>query len=75
MTSDRGLAEAYSSSVIKEAERLTEKLKGEGKEVDLYVTGRKAEAYFKFRQRPIVQAWTGSPTSRRTTWPATWGPR
>jgi F-type H+-transporting ATPase subunit gamma len=45
--------------VLKEAERLVEKLKGEGKEVDLFVSGRKAEAYFKFRQRPVVQAWTG----------------
>jgi F-type H+-transporting ATPase subunit gamma len=59
VTSDRGLAGAYSSSVIKEAERLVEKLKGEGKEVDLYTSGRKGEAYFKFRQRSIVQAWTG----------------
>jgi F-type H+-transporting ATPase subunit gamma len=59
VTSDRGLAGAYSSSVLKEAERLVEKLKGEGKAVDLYVSGRKAEAYFKFRQRPVVQAWTG----------------
>jgi F-type H+-transporting ATPase subunit gamma len=59
VTSDRGLAGAYSSSVIKEAERLIEKLKGEGKKADIYITGRKGEAYFKFRQRPIVQAWTG----------------
>ena len=59
VTSDRGLAGAYSSSVIKEAERLVEKLKGEGKEVDLYTGGRKGEAYFKFRQREVVQAWTG----------------
>ena len=59
VTSDRGLAGAYSSSVIKEAERLVEKLKGEGKDVDLYASGRKAEAYFKFRQRAVVQAWTG----------------
>ena len=59
VTSDRGLAGAYSSSVLKEAERLIEKLHGEGKEVDVYISGRKGEAYFKFRQRPIVQAWTG----------------
>ena len=59
VTSDRGLAGAYSSSVLKEAERLVEKLRGEGKDVDLYVSGRKGEAYFKFRQRPIVAAWTG----------------
>jgi F-type H+-transporting ATPase subunit gamma len=59
VTSDRGLAGAYSSSVIKEAERIVEKLKGEGKDVDLYTSGRKGEAYFKFRQRPVAQAWTG----------------
>jgi F-type H+-transporting ATPase subunit gamma len=59
VTSDRGLAGAYSSNVLKEAERLAEKLREEGKEVDLYVTGRKGEGYYKFRNRPIVQCWTG----------------
>ena len=59
LTSDRGLAGAYSSSVIKEAERLGEKLRGEGKEVDVYVSGRKGVAYFKFRRRDIVDSWTG----------------
>ena len=59
VTSDRGLAGAYSSNVLKEAERLVEKLRGEGKTVDLYTSGRKGQAYFKFRQRTVVQAWTG----------------
>ncbi len=59
VTSDRGLAGAYSSNVLKEAERLIEKLRGEGKEVDLYVTGRKGQAYFRFRQRTVLEAWTG----------------
>ncbi|GAA3824836.1 F0F1 ATP synthase subunit gamma [Nocardioides panacisoli] len=59
VTSDRGLAGAYSSSVLKEAERLAEKLRSEGKEVELFVSGRKGEAYFKFRGRPIVASWTG----------------
>jgi len=59
VTSDRGLAGAYSSNVLKEAERLSEKLRGEGKVVDLYVSGRKGEAYFKFRNRPVVQSWSG----------------
>jgi F-type H+-transporting ATPase subunit gamma len=59
VTSDRGLAGAYSSSVIKEAERLAEKLREEGKEVDTYIAGRKGEAYFKFRNRPIAASWTG----------------
>ena len=59
VTSDRGLAGAYSSNVLKEAERLIEKLRGEGKDVDLYVTGRKGQAYFRFRQRTVLEAWTG----------------
>src|SRR6187399_1031437 len=59
ITSDRGLAGAYSSSVLKEAERLVEKLRGEGKKADLYVTGRKGVAYYNFRQRPMVQTWVG----------------
>ncbi|WP_435742174.1 F0F1 ATP synthase subunit gamma [Nocardioides sp. SYSU DS0663] len=59
VTSDRGLAGAYSTSVLKEAERLAEKLRSEGKEIDTYICGRKGEAYYKFRQRPIVRSWTG----------------
>ena len=59
VTSDRGLAGAYSSSVLKEAERLAEKLRGEGKEVSTYVSGRKGVNYLHFRRRPMVQAWTG----------------
>jgi F-type H+-transporting ATPase subunit gamma len=59
ITSDRGLAGAYSSSVLKEAERLVQKLREEGKEAHLYVSGRKGVAYYAFRQRPIVQSWVG----------------
>ena len=59
VTSDRGLAGAYSSSVLKEAEKLFEKLRSQGMEIDTYITGRKGEAYYKFRHRPVVQTWTG----------------
>ena len=59
VTSDRGLAGAYSSSVIKEAERLVQTLTEEGKEIRTYLCGRKGEAYYRFRNRPVVQAWTG----------------
>ena len=59
VTSDRGLAGAYSSSVLKESERLVEKLRGEGKDVAVFIAGRKGEAYFKFRNRPVVASWTG----------------
>jgi len=59
VTSDRGLAGAYSSSVLREAERLAERLRGESKEIDLYVTGRKGVGYYAFRDRPVVQSWVG----------------
>jgi F-type H+-transporting ATPase subunit gamma len=59
ITSDRGLAGAYSSSVIKEGEQLAELLRGEGKEVVPYLTGRKGVAYYRFRQREIAAEWVG----------------
>jgi F-type H+-transporting ATPase subunit gamma len=59
VTSDRGLAGAYSSGAVKEAEQLAEKLRGEGKEVDIYVSGRKGVAYYSFRRREIQDSWTG----------------
>ncbi|MEV8567714.1 F0F1 ATP synthase subunit gamma [Streptomyces sp. NPDC051322] len=59
ITSDRGLAGGYSSNAIKAAERLTERLRGEGKEVDTYVVGRKGIAYYGFRERKVVESWGG----------------
>ena len=60
ISSDRGLAGSYSSAVLKEAERLGEKLHAEGKQVDYYLSGRKAEAYYNIRSREFVQSWTGT---------------
>ncbi|WP_330298602.1 F0F1 ATP synthase subunit gamma [Streptomyces sp. NBC_00503] len=59
ITSDRGLAGGYSSNAIKQAERLAERLRGEGKEVDTYIVGRKGVAYYAFRERKVAESWTG----------------
>jgi F-type H+-transporting ATPase subunit gamma len=59
ITSDRGLAGAYSSAVLKECERLAERLREEGKQVTTFIAGRKGEAYFRFRERPVRASWTG----------------
>jgi F-type H+-transporting ATPase subunit gamma len=59
ITSDRGMAGAYSSNVLKEGEKLAERLRGEGKEIASYVAGRKGVAFFRFRRREIVREWTG----------------
>ncbi|MFF7156307.1 F0F1 ATP synthase subunit gamma [Streptomyces sp. NPDC008139] len=59
VTSDRGLAGGYSSNAIKAADRLIERLRAEGKEVDSYLIGRKAVAYYSFRERTVAESWTG----------------
>ena len=59
ITSDRGMAGAYSSSAIKEADGLIVTLKQRGLEVDTYLVGRKAVNYFKFCNRAIKNSWTG----------------
>ncbi|HEY8621428.1 MAG TPA: F0F1 ATP synthase subunit gamma [Dermatophilaceae bacterium] len=65
ITSDRGLAGAYSSAVLKESEKLAELLREEGKDVTPYLVGRKAVGFYKFRRREFAQEWSGfsdSPT-------------
>ena len=59
ITSDRGLAGAYSSNVLKEGERLAERLRSESKEVTTFIAGRKGETYFRFRDRPLAGSWSG----------------
>ncbi|MCT1459446.1 F0F1 ATP synthase subunit gamma [Aestuariimicrobium sp. p3-SID1156] len=59
ITSDRGLAGAYSASAIKTAEQLITRLRERGVEVELYLAGRKGIGYFTFRKRAIAQAWDG----------------
>ena len=59
MSSDRGLAGAYSANVLRKAEQLLTRLGEDGKDVDVYVVGRKAQTYFDFRGREYKQLWTG----------------
>ncbi|MCW2288342.1 F0F1 ATP synthase subunit gamma [Leucobacter luti] len=58
-TSDRGLAGAFNSQVLREAEELSELLRAEGKDVVYYLFGRKAQGYFAFRQRASERVWLG----------------
>jgi F-type H+-transporting ATPase subunit gamma len=59
VTSDRGLAGGYSANAIKRANELAETIRGEGKEPVRYVIGRKGVGYYRFRQIPITDSWTG----------------
>ena len=59
ITSDRGLAGAYNANAIRTCEQLISRLRADGKEVALYVIGRKGVWYYRFRNRPIEASWTG----------------
>ena len=59
LTSDRGLAGGFSSNVIREAERLSELLRSEGKEILPFVVGRKGVNFYRFRSREMAGEWTG----------------
>ena len=59
VTSDRGLAGPYNANVLRTAEELQARLRDDGMEPKLYVIGRKGLSYYRFRQRPIEQSWTG----------------
>jgi F-type H+-transporting ATPase subunit gamma len=59
ITADRGLAGAYSSNTIKEAEALTRNLNEKGMKVIPYVVGRKGVAFHRFRSRPMGGTYVG----------------
>ncbi|MRG61454.1 F0F1 ATP synthase subunit gamma [Agromyces sp. CFH 90414] len=63
LTSDRGLAGAFNSQVLREAEELSELLRSQGKEVVYFLVGRKAVGYFQFRRRGFERQWVGSSES------------
>jgi F-type H+-transporting ATPase subunit gamma len=59
ITSDRGLAGGYSANAIKRANELATSVRADGKEPVLYIIGRKGVAYYRFRQIPYADSWTG----------------
>jgi len=59
ISSDRGMAGAYSTIAIKEGERLAALLRERGLQVSSFLVGRKAVNYYKFRNREMAGTWTG----------------
>jgi F-type H+-transporting ATPase subunit gamma len=59
VSSDRGLCGAYNSSIFRRAEELFSLLRREGKTPVLYVVGRKAMNYYRFRNWEITESWSG----------------
>jgi F-type H+-transporting ATPase subunit gamma len=56
VSSDRGLAGAYNSNVIRAAER---DMRAHGKDSKLLPVGKKAVSYFKFRGYSFEESWQG----------------
>lgn len=54
VTSNRGLAGAFNSNLIKEARRQIEKLEAAGYAVDLHAVGKKGAGFFKYLRRPLA---------------------
>jgi F-type H+-transporting ATPase subunit gamma len=59
ITSDRGLAGAYNSNVLREAERARNRETGTGANVGVTAAGKKASSFYRFRRIPLEDEFTG----------------
>lgn len=59
ITSDRGLCGAFNTNILKAATKHVSELKKDGFEVSISAVGRKARDYYKRRNIPLRQSWTG----------------
>src|SRR6478752_2552565 len=59
VSSDRGLCGGYNANVLRRSEELFSLLREEGKTPVVYVVGRKALGYYRFRGRKVIESWTG----------------
>jgi F-type H+-transporting ATPase subunit gamma len=59
VTSDRGLAGAFNSQIIRAANRRSQELKGEGAETLMYAIGRRGVSSLRFRGFEIEGEYTG----------------
>jgi F-type H+-transporting ATPase subunit gamma len=59
ITSDRGLAGAYNSNVLRRAEQVMAGIRRRGMTPLPYVVGKKGVSYFRFRGIPTQGEWTG----------------
>lgn len=57
VSSDRGLAGAYASNIIRLAESRIHDLEKQGKDVLIYAVGKKAQSYFRYRGYQIERAY------------------
>jgi F-type H+-transporting ATPase subunit gamma len=59
ITSDRGLAGAYNTNVLRLAERVIDQEERAGVAVQLHTVGKKGDGYFRYRGRRPASTWQG----------------
>lgn len=59
ITSDKGLCGAFNTNILRTATKEIDRLKKEGLNVTISVVGRKARDYFRRRDIPLKNVWTG----------------
>ena len=59
ISGDRGLSGAYNSSVMRAGERLVKHLRSDSAQVRLFVVGKKAPGFFRFRGMEVEQSFVG----------------
>jgi F-type H+-transporting ATPase subunit gamma len=59
ITSDRGLCGAFNTNILKASLKFINEYKKEGFEVSVSTVGKKARDYFKRREIPLRNSWTG----------------
>lgn len=59
ITADRGFCGGYNSNIIREGEALQRRLRDEGRDTVVYLSGRKGIGWYKFRNREIAAEWSG----------------
>jgi F-type H+-transporting ATPase subunit gamma len=59
VTGDRGLAGPFNSQIIRAGNQRARELRGEGKEVLWYASGRRGISSLQFRELPIGASWAG----------------
>src|SRR4051794_31051680 len=55
LTSNRGLAGGYNGNIIRTSNAFIRQQEAAGKQIDLYVSGKKGVTFFNFQKRPITQ--------------------
>lgn len=58
LTSNRGLCGGYNGGILRAASTKLGQLKADATPVDLEVSGKRGQTYFKFQQVPVTQAYT-----------------